>query len=331
MAVFRIEKTQNYTIMSNHHLRNTALSLKAKGLLSQILSLPENWNYTLAGLSSINRESIDAIRSAIHELEQAGYITRTRERKPNGRLGGTEYIIREMPPEGFTPDGFTTGQDNTPTPPPTQLTPPTPPTSTQPTQPKPISENPTQAISALENKTQLNKDIAIKDKPSTDISNTDSIPTPSHTQPQTQLCHAKGVNPERNGADPAGMSAFEIYREIIQDNIEYPHLLDNYPHDHDRIAEIVDLILETICTARNTIRIASDDYPAELVKAKFLKLNSTHIEFVLDCLQKNTTEIRNIKKYLLAVLFNAPSTIGNYYTSKVAHDMASGKLQRGGN
>ena len=85
MAVFRIEKTKNYTVMSNHHLRNTALSLKAKGLLSQILSLPDNWDYTLAGLSHINRKSVDAIRTAVHELERVGYITRSRERKGNGR------------------------------------------------------------------------------------------------------------------------------------------------------------------------------------------------------------------------------------------------------
>ena len=97
MAVFRIEKTQNYTVMSNHHLRNVGLSLKAKGLLSQILSLPPNWDYTLKGLSHINRESVDAIRSAVQELERAGYVTRSRERKDNGQLGGTEYVIREMP------------------------------------------------------------------------------------------------------------------------------------------------------------------------------------------------------------------------------------------
>ena len=89
-------------------------------------------------------------------------------------------------------------------------------------------------------------------------------------------------------------------------------------------------MLETICTSRKIIRIASDDYPAELVKSKFLKLNHMHIEFVLDCMKNNTTEIRNIKKYLLAVLFNAPSTMDSYYTSLVAHDMASGKLYGGG-
>ena len=124
---------------------------------------------------------------------------------------------------------------------------------------------------------------------------------------------------------------FDIYREIIHDNIEYTHLQATHIYDRDRIDEIVDLMLETVYTARKTIRISSDDYPAELVKAKFLKLNPMHIEYVLECLKNNTTEIRNIKKYLLAVLFNAPSTMDSYYTSLVAHDMASGKLYGGRN
>ena len=96
--------------------------------------------------------------------------------------------------------------------------------------------------------------------------------------------------------------------------------------DRERLNEILDIILETVCTSRKQIRIAGDDYPAELVKAKFMKLNSSHIEFVMDCMRENTTKIRNIKQYLRAVLFNAPSTIDNYYTALVAHDMASGKI-----
>ena len=117
-----------------------------------------------------------------------------------------------------------------------------------------------------------------------------------------------------------------MYEEIIKDNIDYDILLQDKRIDKDRLNEIVDLILETVCTARKQIRIAGDDYPAELVKAKFMKLNSSHIEFVLDCMQENTTKIRNIKQYLKAVLFNAPSTIDSYYTALVAHDIASGKL-----
>ena len=97
MAVFRVERNTGYTVMSNHHLRNKELSLKAKGLLSQMLSLPEDWDYTLAGLSYINREKIDAIREAIKELEKAGYIKRSRERDEKGRLRGADYVIYEQP------------------------------------------------------------------------------------------------------------------------------------------------------------------------------------------------------------------------------------------
>ena len=97
MAVFRVEKNRGYTVMSNHHLRDKGLSLKAKGLLSQMLSLPEDWDYTLKGLSLINREQIDAIRAAIRELERAGYIVRSRERDSQGRLRGADYVIYEQP------------------------------------------------------------------------------------------------------------------------------------------------------------------------------------------------------------------------------------------
>ena len=97
MAVFRVERNKGYTVMSNHHLRNKDLSLKAKGLLSQMLSLPEDWDYTLKGLSLINREQIDAIRAAIRELEQAGYIVRSRERDSQGRLRVADYVIYEQP------------------------------------------------------------------------------------------------------------------------------------------------------------------------------------------------------------------------------------------
>ena len=97
MPVFRVERNTGYTVMSNHHLRNKELTLKAKGLLSQMLSLPEDWDYTLAGLSYINREKIDAIREAVKELEKAGYIVRSRERDEKGRLRGADYIIYEQP------------------------------------------------------------------------------------------------------------------------------------------------------------------------------------------------------------------------------------------
>ena len=286
MAVFRVERNKGYTVMSNHHLRNKELSLKAKGLLSQMLSLPEDWDYTLKGLSLINREKIDAIREAIKELERAGYIVRSRERDEKGRLRGADYVIFEQP------------------------------------------QPPTPDLPTLENPTQLNKDIQRtylpkKEKIITDEQSTHSIPILS---PNPSPCREAAAPPERKGTEAAAQSAVDIYREIIKDNIDYHILKQDMKFDSDRLDEIVDLMLETVCTARKRVRIAGDDYPAELVKSKFMKLDGEHIRFVLDCMRENTTKIRNIKQYLKAALFNAPSTIGNYYTSLVAHDMASGAL-----
>ena len=146
MAVFRVERNTGYTVMSNHHLRNKELTLKAKGLLSQMLSLPEDWDYTLAGLSHINREKIDAIREAVKELEKAGYIVRSRERDEKGRLRGADYVIYEQP-QPKEPEAATSSEQ--------------PPTSDLPT---------------LENPTQLNKDISSKEQSITDLSSTHSIP-----------------------------------------------------------------------------------------------------------------------------------------------------------
>ena len=294
MAVFRVEKNQNYTVMSNHHLRNTDLSLKSKGLLSQMLSLPEEWDYTLKGLSKINREGIDAIREAIRELERAGYVTRTRVRNEKGQLGAADYVIHEFP---MLPN----------------------PILENPTQGKPISENPTLDNPMQENPMQLNKELSSKELSNTDLLNTHSIPILS------TLSKEEAAQPqERKGNGHTNMDAVRAYEEVIKDNIEYAYLIQDKNIDRGMLDEIVSLMLETVCTRRKVIRIAGDDYPAELVKSKFMKLSSSHIQFVIDCMHQNTTKIRNIKKYLLAVLFNAPNTIDSYYTALVAHDMASG-------
>ena len=300
MAVFRVERNRGYTVMSNHHLRNRGLTLKAKGLLSQMLSLPDNWDYTLAGLSHINREKIDAIREAVRELEKAGYIVRSRERDEKGRLRGADYIIYEQPQ---------------------------PPVSDLPTLENPTLDNPTLEKPTLENPTQLNKDIQKtnlpkKEKSNIDLSSTDSIPI--HSLNPLPYDGEAAEPPERKRKEAT--DAYSVYEEIIKDNIEYDHFVRYGQVDKDRLDEIVSIILETVCSKRKTIRIAGDDYPAELVKAKFMKLNSSHIEFVFDCMKENTTKIRNIKQYLKAVLFNAPNTIDSYYTALVAHDMATGKI-----
>ena len=126
MAVFRVEKTKDFTIMSNQHLRNPKLSLKAKGLLSLMLSLPEDWDYTTKGLAQICKEGVDSIGTALKELERYGYLTRRRLRCANGQLGDIEYTIHETPaefsgesrlpkrenPEQVNPEQVNSGQEN---------------------------------------------------------------------------------------------------------------------------------------------------------------------------------------------------------------------------
>ena len=285
MAVFRIEKTKDYTVMSNHHLRNNELSLKAKGLLSLMLSLPEDWDYTLRGLSKICKDGIDSIRVGVQELEAQGYLVRQRVRLPNGQLGSVEYTILEQPQ----------------------------PKPEKPTLEKPILENPTQVKPTLDSPmqeipTQLNKDILNTNLSITDKSNPilSNPPTPTGT---------------RMGKD--GMESREIYRQIILENIDYEILAADPQVDREQLDEITEIILDTVCTSRKTVRISSDDFPAEVVKSRFLKLNASHIQYVMACMKENTTRIRNIKKYLLATLYNATFTMGSYYSALVQHDMAA--------
>ena len=288
MAVFRIEKTRDYTVMSNHHLRNTELSLKAKGLLSLMLSLPDNWDYTTKGLARICKDGVDSICAAVRELEEHGYVIRERVRGANGQLGSIEYTILEQPAEPS-------------------------PERENPVQVKPILENPVLGKPEQENPAQSNID-----KSNTDLSSTE----------QSNPIRSNPPAPEgRNGTD--GMGAREIYREIVYGNIEYDILREDNTVNRDQLDEIAELIVDTVCSARKTIRIAGDDYPAEVVKSRFLKLDSSNVQYVIDCMKNNTTYVRNIKKYLLAALYNAPATINNYYSSLVQHDLYGGG-ERGG-
>ena len=285
MAVFRIEKARDYTVMSNYHLRDMSLSLKAKGLLSLMLSLPENWDYTMKGLARICKDGIDSISGGIRELEAHGYLIRARVRGANGQLGSIEYTILEQPK------------------------------ALSPTQEKPIRENPVQANPMLdapiqENPAQLNKEESSNYPSKTDL---------SITEESSPILSSPPAPRERTGQD--GMRKRESHRALILENIEYDVLSQNVQLDKDRLDELVELMVDTVCSNREMIRVAGDDYPAEVVRSRFLKLNASHIEYVLDRMRENTTYVRNIKKYLLAALYNAPVTMDSYYTSLVSHDL----------
>lgn len=292
MSVFRIKKTKDYTVMSNLHLRDKSLSLKAKGLLSLMLSLPEDWDYTTKGLARICKDGVDSICATIRELEEHGYVVRERVRKDNGQLGSVEYTILESPryekPVTEKPE-----REN-------------------PILDKPILENPAQ-----ENPAQLNKDILNTKELIINKQNIDSLL--SDEDARTVMVESEKKRRETNARD------IESYRKLIKENISYDTLSNEMPSDHDRLDEIVELLVETICTSKKYIRVSGTDYPSEVVKSRLLNLESEHIRFVFDCLKENTTKIRNIKQYLLATLYNAPITIGNYYTALTQHDLYGDK------
>ncbi len=287
MPVFRVERNKGYTVMSNYHLRDKSLSLKAKGLLSQILSLPEDWDYTTKGLACICKDGVDSITTAVKELEQHGYLTRQRLRYENGQLGDIEYTIHERPVDAET-EGFPPKREN--------------PRQVNPRQAKPVLAKPGQ-----ENPTQLNTNPTNTEKLNKDGSRTHQSIYPGVSEPATREDWMDRID------------LVNAYRNIIQDNIEYDFLIGRY--GKERLDEAVELMLETVLSKRPFIRIAGDDFPREIVKSRFLKINSGHLEYVFDCIDKNTTKVNNIKAYLLAALYNAPVTMDSYYRAEVNHDL----------
>lgn len=164
---------------------------------------------------------------------------------------------------------------------------------------KPTTDNPSSRNASTVKPTLLNTNEEI-----TEESNTDSINYPS-------------INLDRmDGTDERSE-----YEELIKENIGFDHLIRNYHYDRDRLQEIVDIILDVVCSCAETIRINGEDIPVAVIKSRYLKLNDSHIEYVIDSMAKNPSDIRNIRAYLLTALYNAPVTIDNYYSALVNHDL----------
>lgn len=294
MAVFRVEKTRDYTIMANHHLKNRELTLKAKGLMSVMLSLPDNWDYTLVGLSRISREGVDAIWEAVKELERAGYVIRNRVRNEKGQLTDTEYVIYEQP---RAPEVVADSQQ--PDSPALEK-----PVLENPTLDKPTLEKPTQDKPTLENPMQLNTHRLNTHRENIDL----SIPHAANTYPSI---------PQSSTPAREQPSMVAQYRALVKSHIEYDVMREQY--GEEQLDEIVYLIVEVLCSKAQFFTINGIDVPAELVRSQLLKFNSLHLQYVFDSLNKTASSITNIKAYLLTTLYNAVSTHNSYYDARVRH------------
>lgn len=153
-----------------------------------------------------------------------------------------------------------------------------------------------------------------------------------HDNREQESINTKNNNTEFNNTYPilSGLDADKdertVYRDILMEQLSLEILYERYPFDKEILDSILEMMLDTICSKRKTIRIAGDDKPQAVVKSQFLKLNSTHIEYVMDCMKDNPVKVRNIKQYLLATLYNAPLTINSYYQAMVNNDMAEGRI-----
>ena len=285
MGIFRVEKNRGYTVMSNYHLKDKNLSIKAKGLLSMILSLPDDWNYTTRGLAAISKEGVESIGTTLKELEMAGYLTREQRRDEKGRIKDTEYTIYERPQK----------KEN-----------------------KPDPESPDTDAPDTECPDTGNPDMDDPDTGNPAQLNTNQIKT------HKSITH--GTNPyQSNHGDGCEemeppVNAFDLNLMIghVQVDIGYYELLDKY--SREQLDEMVELIAEMRCKHSGTINIGGTVYSADAVRERFEKLNSRHIQYVFESLENNRTKIRNIKKYLLTVLFNAPVTMTNYHRAEFNHE-----------
>ncbi len=319
MAVYRVERTHNYTIMSNFHLKDTGLSLKAKGLLSMFLSFPDDCNYSTRGLAAICKEGVDAIGNTIKELERAGYIIRRQLRGANGRITDTEYLIYERPQEpGAEPPA--PDADAPDTPPPSTAQPDTSlPDSAQPDTPLPDMPSPDMGAPDTENPDVVGPDMAGPHMEKSAQLNNNQYNT---QKLNTNRPNTHSFPPSTPSAQPVeGRKEIEGRRDEIREQIEYDMIAT--PINRAQLDEFVEIMLEVALSRAPTMKIGRDaEYPTAFVQQRFEQINSGHIEKVLDGIRENTTRVWNTRAYLLAALFNAPSTIDNHYTRLVNHDLS---------
>lgn len=273
MSVYRVNKTRDFTVMGNTHLRDKNLSLKAVGLLSKMLSFNDGWQFSTRGLAAICKEGPDAILSALKELEKNGYLVRHRGRDSKGRLVTTEFDIYESPQAGL------------------------------PHREKPHRENPDVDSPDVEN--------PHRDNPA-------QINTIQVTNQGRNTLSKNNQSINLDGMDR--MDEREQYRELIRDNLEIDIRSQDRRYDLDRVNEIVEIMLDAVCSTSPTIRINGEDMPQPVVKSRFLKLDSGHIDYVLQAMNDCPSDIRNIRAYLLTALYNASLTIDNYYSARVNYD-----------
>ena len=345
MEIVHVEKDGNFTWMKNIHLRDRFLSLKAKGLLSVMFSLPRDWDCTITGLAYISKEGISAIRATIKELEAAGYITRERIRNEAGQLKDMKYTIHETPvnrePEEPVPTDEPTvlddassemSQDE-----PDLSAPPEPasetPTSENPAYGFPTQGSPAQDQPVEQNRTQLNTNRLNTHESKRDQQNTDPSIHPSGTAwqfPASQRepwdCGPAGVAIPAIDPDESHCLTVAELEQRVRNQIEYDFLVTD--SNRQELDEIVSIIVEVLAMHGEGFEVGGLVKPPDLVMKNFLALNSEHLEYVFACLDRTRSNVRNIRQYLRVALYNAPMTMYSSTAAEVRRDFGFSSFRR---
>lgn len=326
-TVFRVEKNKNYTTISNHHLQDRNLSLKAKGLLTLILSLPPDWDMTLKGLVSLSGDGVDSVRSGIQELEKAGYLRRSRSRNNLGQLLCTEYTIYEhavtenVASETEIDDNLNiiyseeshVGKSNV--------------DKNSHIGKSDVDKNTTEKIENSQigfsniGKPYIGKSNTIKYLNNKDTNNINNYPYQSTYS--SKLCR----EPKENSIDEMekAQTLYEerkAYEEIIKQNIAYDLLTEQKEISRDFLDLCIQVMVDAVTSNKPYIKIKGQDIPKEAVKSVLLKLNEENISYVDMCLSESKTAIKNMQSYILTALYCSQHGGDTYFNQLVKHDYA---------
>ena len=320
-TVFRVEKTANYTVMSNTHLKDRRLSYKSKGLLSVILSLPPDWDYTITGLAVIAADGVDSVKTAIKELEQYGYVTRTQLRDERGRMAQNEYRVYENPTDN--PDYVTSEQVS-----PEKDTPDDNAAERKPNKsvPKKKSKRNFSVTPSAENPSTVTPTADNSQPDTIEKLNTDkSIHSFTPAQAQEREDRIELIDKGKN-ISFSSIAERELYGEIIRENISYEDKYARNIGERQQVDELVSIMTDVVCSSSPTIRVNGEAVSQEVVKSRFLKLTDEEIDYVLYALHHNSSRIGNIRSYLITTLYNSKSTVSNFFANMAYNDIREGVI-----
>lgn len=326
-TVFRVEKNKNYTTISNHHLQDRNLSLKAKGLLTLILSLPPDWDMTLKGLVSLSGDGVDSVRSGIQELEKAGYLRRSRSRNNLGQLLCTEYTIYEhavtenVASETEIDDNLNIiyseeshiGKSNV--------------DKNSHIGKSDVDKNTTENLDDSQigfsnvGKSNIGKSNTIKYLNNKDTYNINNYPY------QSTYSSKLYREPKENSIDEMeeAQTLYEerkAYEEIIKQNISYDLLTEQKETSRDFLDLCIQIMVDAVTSNKPYIKIKGQDIPKEAVKSVLLKLDDENISYVDMCLSESKTAIKNMQSYILTALYCSKHGGDTYFNQLVKHDYA---------